>query len=429
MSAARLNLFQRAILHWRTLHPSCAAHVVASARALDRERLRASIAGVLEACGLTGFTLDAQRSRYAFAGGPAHVDLAVLEASKDAFDAAGAEIRASINRAFPPDGAFDPFRFFAVPDGAGCLVGVVYDHIVAAGDSIAQLMTDIAAHYAADDPAEVPLSPLALPDATCRRLLLRHPLELARGLVALPALVRGWRSAVRPEFADLADGRNGFVHFGIDEDGYGRLRARAKRLGITTNDLLMTVVMAAVAPLAGRRDPARRRHAIAIASIVNLRSEFQPAVTAVFGSFLSSFRVVHPFPEGANVDDVARDIGCQTARARRDRLYYLTLVALGLAGMAWRRASPAKRQRLYPKYHPVLAGITPVNIDALRRHGSARPGDYLRAASTGPMSPVVVAFTTSGGALRVGITYRTTAVTDERALAVARSLRHMIDPA
>ena len=61
----RLNLFQRAILHWRTLHPYCAAHVVASARPLDRERLRASIAGVLEACGLTGFALDAQGDIYA----------------------------------------------------------------------------------------------------------------------------------------------------------------------------------------------------------------------------------------------------------------------------------------------------------------------------------------------------------------------------
>jgi hypothetical protein len=428
MSAARLNLFQRAILHWRTLHPYCAAHVVASPRPLDRERLRASIAGVLEDCGLTGFTLDAQRSRYAFAGGPAHVDLAVLEASKDAFDVAGDEIRTSINRAFPSDGAFDPFRFFAVPDGTGCLVGIVYDHIVAAGDSIALLMTDIAARYAADDPAGVPLSPLALPDATCRHLLLRHPFKLLRGLVALPALVRGWRSVVRPEFADLADGRNGFVHFGIDEGAYGRLRARAKRLGITTNDLLLAAVMAAVAPLAGHRDPARRRHAIAIASIINLRSEFQAPVTAVFGPFLASFRVVHPFPEDADLDDVARDIGRQTAWARRDRLYYLTLIAMGLAGVIWRRASLPKRQRLYPKYHPVLAGITPVNVDALRRHGSARPGDYLRAASTGPMSPLVVAFTTSGAALRVGITYRTTAIPDDRARAVARSLRQSIDP-
>jgi hypothetical protein len=125
---------------------------------------------------------------------------------------------------------------------------------------------------------------------------------------------------------------------------------------------------------------------------------------------------------------VARDIGRQTAWARRDRLYYLTLIAMGLAGVIWRRASLPKRQRLYSKYHPVLAGITPVNVDALRRHGNARPGDYLRAASTGPMSPLVVAFTTSGAALRVGITYRTTAIPDDRARAVARSLHQSIDP-
>jgi hypothetical protein len=313
-------------------------------------------------------------------------------------------------------------RFFAVADGDAFLAGVVYDHIVAGGDSVAVLMTDVAARYTAQRPQDVALPRLELPRSTCRSLFVRYPGALLHGFAALPGLLRGWRSVVRPRLADPADGHNGFVQFGLGTDDYARLRAKAKLLDVTTNDVLLAAVMLAVAPLAGRRDPSRRRHAVAAATIVNLRGDFQPPATPTVGQFLSSFRVVHEMPEGVALDALARDVGAQTARARRDRLHFLTLLAMGLAGALWRFASPSRRERLYLKYHPVLAGVTPLNVDMLRRHGSAVPGDYLRAASTGPMAPLVVALTTSGGALRVGITYRTTAVADEQALDVVRRL-------
>jgi hypothetical protein len=426
VTQARLNLFQCAMLRWRELHPYCAAHVIAIPAVLDEARLRATVAGVLQDCGLTGFELDAKRRRLAFRGGPATPAIAILPAGGDPFAAAGDEIRASINRPFPASGAFEPFRFFAIADANQCLLGVVYDHLVAGGDSIAVLVTDIAARYVATRPEDVALAPLALPDRTCRSLFLRRPGAVLRGVLALPRLVRQWRTAVRPKLADAGDGRNGFVHFAVDAGPYQGLRERARGLGITTNDLLLAFVLAAVAPLGGERSPARRRHAVAVASIVNLRDDFQPPPDRVFGQFLSSFRVVHAFPEGTALATLARDLGAQAGEIRRKRLHYLTLLAMGLAAAIWRHASLSRRQRIYLKYHPVLAGITPLGVDALRRHGAARPGDYLRAASTGPMSPLVVALTSSGGALRVGITYRTTAVTEEQARRVARTLQDLI---
>lgn len=430
MSAARLNLFQCAMLRWRELHPYCAAHVVEVRAPLDEPRLRATIAGVLEDCGLTGFTLDATRRRYAFGGGAAQVDLCVLPGEgRVPFDVAADEIAASINRPFPASGTYDPFRFFAVRDGESFLAGVVYDHLVAGGDSIAVLMTDVVARYTAARAEDVPLRRLGLPQRTCRTLFLRHPGALVHGIAALPGLVRGWRSVVRPKLADPADGRNGFVHFSVGAGEYARLRAKAKSLGVTTNDLLLAAVMLAAEPLAGPRDASRRRHAIAVATIVNLRADFQPPASEMFGQFLSSFRTVHALPAGTTPEALARDLGAQTARARRERLHFLTLLAMGVAGALWRYASPSRRQSLYLKYHPVLAGITPLNVDALRRHGRGAPGDYLRAASTGPMAPLVVALTISGGALRVGITYRTTAVSDQQAREFVRDLRRTLDSA
>lgn len=429
MTWSRLNLFQCAMLRWRELHPYCAAHVIAVHAPLDEAHLATTIAGVLEECGLTGFVLDAEHRRCAFTGGKASVDLRLLSRlEQPALDVAADEIAASINRPFPASGAYDPFRFFAVRDGDACLVGIVYDHLVAGGDSIAVLMTDVAARLAAAHPQDVVLGRLELPARTCRSLFARYPGALLRGIAALPGLVRGWRSVVRPKLADPADGHNGFVHFGIGADAYARLRAKAKSLGVTTNDLLLAAVMLAVEPLGGRRDASRRRHAIAVATIVNLRGDFQPPASEMFGQFLSSFRVVHALPAGTALEALARDLGAQTARARRERLHFLTLLAMGPAGALWRMASLSDRQRLYLKYHPVLAGVTPLNVDALRRHGAGVPGDYLRAASTGPMSPLVVALTTSGNALRVGITYRTTGVADDRAREVAHNLQQTLDP-
>ena len=42
--------------------------------------------------------------------------------------------------------------------------------------------------------------------------------------------------------------------------------------------------MLAVEPLAGPRDASRRRHAIAVATIVNLRADFQPPASATFSA-------------------------------------------------------------------------------------------------------------------------------------------------
>src|SRR5690606_10419113 len=115
----------------------------------------------------------------------------------------------------------------------------------------------------------------------------------------------------------------------------------------------------------------------------------------------------------APLASVVREITRQTSRAKQRKLYLMTLVAMAAAAMLWTLSNAERRQRLYLKYHPVFAGLTPLNVDALRRSGRSREADYLRAASTGPMSPMVVAVTTAGGGMRIGITYRVSALTRE----------------
>ena len=147
----RLNLFQSSMLRWRELHPYCASHVIAIDAPLDEPRLRATVAAVIEACGLTGLRLDANRRRFEFEGGTAAVALQVLDGGASPLDRAAELIEATINAPFPRTGRFDPFRFFAITSRDGFLLGLTYDHFIAGGDSIVVLVTDIADRYVSSD--------------------------------------------------------------------------------------------------------------------------------------------------------------------------------------------------------------------------------------------------------------------------------------
>ena len=407
----RLNLFQCAMLRWRELHPYCAAHVIRIPAPLDAARLESRIAGALEALGLTGYVLDARRRRFAWAGGAAHVAVPVLEGGGDPLERAAAEIELLINRPFAASGAFDPFRFFAVRESHDAfLLGLVYDHIVAGGDSIVVLMTDLSDRYLAAREDDVPLPRLERHPATYGALVRRQLPRFLATLTSLPAQLAGWRQARRPGIKDPADGYNGFVHFAVSAANHARLRAAARELGVTVNDLMFAIVLKVVAPLWGGARPGARRSQVAVASVVNVRDDYQGPATEVFGPFLASMRVVHPVPPGVTLAELAASVHVQTSRAKRRKLQYLTLAGLAIAGLMWRWSGVERRQRLYLKYHPAFAGLTPLNVNRLRRRGASSDGDYLRGASTGPMSAMVLSVTVSGAEMRVGLTYRRAAL-------------------
>ena len=420
-----INLFQASMLRWRELHPYCASHVVAVEAPLDSQHLRATIAEVLQACGLTGLHLADDHRRFAFEGGPASVDLQVSDGGEAPFDVAADSIASTLNLPFPRAGRFDPFRFFAVRSTASSfLLGVTYDHFIAGGDSIAVLVTDIADRYAEHTP--LPAMPERYPPGYAQ-LFTAQAAAFVRGLASLPGLLGGWRSAIRPHVRAPADGTNGFAHFHVDASRTARVSAAAKRWNVSQNALLLACVLRSVAPIAAQRRHTGRRTKVALATIVNLRRDYQPPATEVFGQFLSSFRVVHPLPRDESIEALARSLSQQSRHAIDRKLYLMTLVAMGAAAVLWPFADRERRQRLYLKYHPVFAGFTPLNVNALRRRGASRDGDYLRAASTGPMAPMVVAVTSAGAALRVGITYRTAALERDDVRAVIASLQQSID--
>jgi len=194
----------------------------------------------------------------------------------------------------------DPFRFFAIDLENAFFLGLAYDHFIAGGDSIVVLLKAIADRYHGKSVA----SALELYPPTHARLFVRHPLDSLRAIARFPGMAASCRRTIRPRYRSIEDGYNAFTLFSLEARDFTVLRNAAKRLGVTLNDALIALLLLAQDAQAPQRDRTKRRHELAVASIMNLRDAHGEDVERTFGQFLSSFRVSHAVPAG--ITDGAR---------------------------------------------------------------------------------------------------------------------------
>ena len=423
----RLNLFQATMLRWKELHPYSAVHAVHVAAVLDVARLQSAIGRELEMRGLTHLTLDAVRGCYDYGGGLAPVTIAILPGGAHPRRVLEVEVERQLNDAFPANGALDPFRFFVVDAGTSFELALAYDHFVAGGDSIVLLLQSILIRYEHGDAVARGPVPALYPDIF-RQLLLRHAGAVLRGILSLPRLAMNCRHSHRPRYLRWPDPTNGFTSFRLAPAEFAALLRTAKAWQVTLNDVLIAVMLQTLSPLAEKRLTARRRVYLAAASIMNIRDDVGADVRTWFGQFLSSFRVAHRVPANIGLRELARDIHAQTKAWKERKLYLQTLVVMFYSGIVWRFLGLPQRQRFHVKNWPVWVGVTLLNVDALWREGGAadRSPAYLRAVSTGPLAPMVVAVTTAAGTLEAGISYRTAAFADGVVDAITAQVRTVL---
>src|SRR5208283_3623030 len=243
----KLNLFQITMLHWRDLHPYNAVHVVVVEQRLEPERLKACVETELGSAGLTGLYLARRRRRFEYRGGAQAVAVTILPGADDARRAVDGEIERQLNLPFAPDGAISPFRFFAV-DGAGAFhLGLVYDHFIAGGDSIALLLGRLVARYRAGAAAEVAAWTPRLYPRTYGALFRRHAGYLLRGLRRVPMLAASCRRSLRAPCRSQGDASNAFLSQGVDASEAAQLVRTAREWGVTRNDLFLALLLSALA--------------------------------------------------------------------------------------------------------------------------------------------------------------------------------------
>ena len=424
----RLNRFQRAMLDWNELHPYNAVHVVRVPAALDLPRLRETIQATLEGLGLTNLSVDREGGACQYSGGPVVSEITVIEEGGPAGSSLAAEIERQLNMAFPRSVPFDPFRFFVVPGPGMFSLGLAYFHPVADAESVVWLLKRFVDAYRASaaavpergcpQPQHIPTTDArertnasrACEAAAAEDSLAPLPRQLGamlKQIAALPAFVRMLRTSIRPRYRDVDDLRNGFASFVLEAAALGWLRTAGKSWGVTLNDLFLALLLHSLAPLAAARRQARRRK-MAAGCIVNVRKDLGVSA-GTFGLFLGSFMVAHEAPEGIGLKELAAAIALQTARIKARRLYLATPVQLAFTSLALCFFSTRGKRRFYQKHCPLWGGITNMNLNTLwEEQGQDGSFDYLRAVSTGPVTPLVLSVTTVGERVNVGLSYRST---------------------
>lgn len=405
---ARLNTFQRTMLHWNDLHPYNAVHVVRIPQPLDTARLTQAVNGTLESLKLTNLTLNRTRDTYHYQGGPTRIEIKSVPAGTNAQAALAAEIADQLNRGFTCAGTFNPFRCFVVPEAATFFLGVAYVHAVADAESLVHLLKRIVAAYREMKPPGA--GELEIYPDRRYELLRRHPAIFARKLGQLPAHIRNLRTSCRAVYRDAGDGRIGFEFFSLRPHELRSLVATAKSRGITVNDLLLALLLKCLSPLAADRRQSAKRRQLSVGCIVNTRRDLAVDSPRTFGLFLGSFVVTHRVPDDIGLLDLADDVRRQTAVIKRRRLYLGAVLELAVAGRLLAFFSTERRKKLYQKNYPLWGGITNMNLNSLWAQPEEDPSvDYFRAVSTGPVTPLVLSVTTMRDVANVGLTYRTTA--------------------
>ncbi len=425
----RLNLFQAAMLRWRASYPYNAVHVAELPGILDASRLSQAIDAHLTDLGIGRLALDPKRQRYEFATGPVHVDVPVIAAGDDARAVLEREMERYLNAPFEGEGEFEPLRFFVVANGSSFHLGVAYDHFIAGGDSIVALLKGIASRYAGTLPPRRDAVELYPP--TYAPLFAKHALAFYVGQYLLPGMLLRSRRAYRPRYPHGDGKHNAFTSFDLSKDAYAGIVRAARAWKVTRNDLMLAMMLWAVSPEVESRRGAGRRNEIALASVINLRDMIAAAPDRSFGQFLSSFLVSHPVPEGIGLESLARDVHAQTQRVKSRRLYLQTLFLMACGGLAWQFMTPEQHKHMDAKNYPVWGGLSALNVESIwnRSPGDAPVLHYLRAVSTGPVSPLLVAPASIGDSLTIGVTYRPSAFTrddvqriDDRLLGCAMGL-------
>ena len=183
-----------------------------------------------------------------------------------------------------------------------------------------------------------------------------------------------------------------------------RLRHFARANGATVHDVFLAALGKALAEIM----PARgREHGLALGSIVDLRQLADEELGEAWGAFLG-YHLVRVHPGGdTGLDEATRRIAAITGPIKAGRRYFDSLINMHCINLLWPWFSQSTQRHFLRKTLPMSGGISNVVVrdpwmNAQRQTILA----YHRAVPTGPNLPLVIAPTTFGDQLNIGVSYR-----------------------
>jgi hypothetical protein len=407
---ARLNLFQRLVRQWDTLHPYNGVQAMRVRGQVNLDDCRRAWETTIEALGLGRIQLDGDRYHYVCLDGQTEQHTVQLGTQGTTIDN---WISEELNRPFEADQGV-PFRPILIHDCDGSWLGLAYQHWVADSTSIRRVMRDWFARLF--DPKMALSRPLRAVGAGYFELFGPHHSSW-RGGGALLAYLR-WCSQFRRvqrienprKFAEMT---TRFVHMKSEEGLIDRLSVAARSSDATVNDLFLVAVARVCAKFVPTRVRGMRRD-LAIGTIVDLRPKSPRPMSDVFNLLLGFTSVLCRPDDLKDISRLVSTISHQTRRQKTNRSAESSWIRI-LGGLVAGRFLDRKDcLELYRKRVALAGACSNVNLnrDWPARYFPDPLTDYVRAAPTGPTTPVVFTPTTLGSSLGVGLTYRESLLPD-----------------
>jgi hypothetical protein len=395
------------MLAWDSLHPYNAVHVARVPGTPDVERLRTAIDIAIKQRSIAQIAIDRGRGEYSCRARGPTPEIVILDCSKGVRESIAEEIGRQLNTPFDLSGTFSPFRFFVAPGDGFFHLGLSYFHAVADAESIVRLMKDAVENFTGERRPTESANPGQVTPAE-KGPKRSTPGVWLRKMAEMPSHLANLRRSCRPSYRDVEDLTVGFALISVDPKKLSNLMQAAKTWRTTVNDVLLALLIKSCATMAAVRATGQRNR-ISVGCIVNTRKDLAGAARESLGLHLGSFLITQDLPGNLPLVALARNISGVTARIKDHRVYLATALELSAARFLLAFYSTNRQKKLYQKHYPLWGGLTNMNINSLWPSVSgSEPPEYIRAVSTGPVTPLVLSFTTSGAEANIGLSYRTT---------------------
>lgn len=405
--SAPLNVFQRLIRKWETVHPYNAAQAMELRGQADTERWQNAWDESLAAMGLGLPVVEDNHLRFQ----PLKTSQPVMVLPPEVtFEA---HVSAGMNHPFG-NGEM-PFRPFIKQIDGSYFAGLVYQHWLADSVAVRLILREWFARVY--EPQLARDRALRLADQGYWSHFGPHRIDWRMDHSAWSALRQfsRFRSVRRLKSGGSTDYSQAFIARGTTDGIVPRLTAFSRERGIKLNDLFLAAMMEQCARHLPFRTTRRRRD-LALATIVDLRRTDRNNMDEIFGLFLGFTNVI--VREG-DIGDFDRLLGAIHRQNQLNRQTHAAAASTGwltLSLLLSRGLAVGKSYHFYRKHMPLAGGISNVNL-AHTWAGARHPDPilrYVRASPTGPMIPIAFTPTTLGDDLHIALTYRQ-AVLDARA--------------
>lgn len=420
MELVALNVFQRIMRLWDAVHPYNAAQVLRLQGSPDREALSTAWAHTLATLGLGQIHVDGTRYRHESCNGQAHGAVQFIT-GESLDDLVSREMNRRFDLPQSSDASFCPFRPLVREDDGYYDLVVIYHHWVADSASVRTLMREW--FYRLFHPSQARSAPLAIAREGYWRLFgpSRAGWSLGDSLLSAARMMTRFTNTrrvvhpsadyqVRCSIHPLADGL-------ID-----RLCTRARKLGVTLNDLFLAAT-ARACHRHGVNSASPGRQELALGTVVDLRNACADNLDDVFGLFLGFTTVILRADVLEDWPRLLRTIARQNAWQKRCRTAQASQIRMAAAVAESFLLSPQTWVRYYQGHLPLAAGISNVNLN----RSWAAPFhpfpiiDYFRFSPTGPAIPLLFTPSSLGRRAHLALTCRHALVDPARAARVVQT--------